>query len=84
MPALVVIAAKAEVIATMTKSVAPNPSQLHTVSTTAKRLGLSTHGVRRAVREGRIASYKVLSRVMISEEEINRILRDGARPRIAV
>ncbi|MBT9331490.1 helix-turn-helix domain-containing protein [Paracidobacterium acidisoli] len=57
---------------------------LLTVTKAARELHLSVWGLRRAIRERRIGSYKVLGRVLVSKQEINRIITEGERPRIAV
>lgn len=54
---------------------------LLTVPKAARELHLSVWGLRRAIRERRVSSYKVLGRVLVSKQEVNRIIAAGARPR---
>ena len=60
----------------------PAMDDLLSVTHAARELHLSVWGLRRAIRDGRIGSYKVLGRVLVHRQEINRILREGARPRV--
>lgn len=46
----------------------------------AERLGVSAWTVRTWIRAGRLSSYKVGRRVLISEEEISDLLSAGYRP----
>ena len=64
------------------QAVVPQLDDLLTVPKAASELHLSVWGLRRAIRERRISSYKVLGRVLVHRQEINRILREGAHPRV--
>ena len=61
----------------------PAMDDLLPVTHAARELRLSVWGLRKAIREQRIGSYKVLGRVLVSKQEINRIIAAGARrPRV--
>jgi excisionase family DNA binding protein len=66
------------------QTVVPQLDDLLTVTHAARELHLSVWGLRKAIREGRIGSYKVLGRVLVHRQEINRVITAGKRPRIAV
>lgn len=53
------------------------------VKIAAQRLGLSVWGLRAMAYQGRIASHKIGSRLMIAESEIDRIIIESERPRVA-
>ncbi len=49
----------------------------------ANRLGLSVWGLRAWVYAGKCASHKIGDRVMLSESEVERIIRESERPALA-
>jgi hypothetical protein len=52
------------------------------VKIAAQRLGLSTWGMREMAYSGRCASHKVCNRLMIAEDEVDRIIASSERPRL--
>ena len=52
------------------------------VSEAGNALGLSKWTVRAWAYSGKIASHKVGARLMVSVEEIERVIRESERPRI--
>jgi hypothetical protein len=53
------------------------------VKVAAQRLGLSVWGVRAMAYQSRISSHKIGARLMIAEDEIDRIISESERPRVA-
>lgn len=64
------------------KPAAVTTRRLVPVKKAAERLGLSVWGVRAMAYSGRIASHKVSTRLMISEDEIERVIAESERPRM--
>lgn len=58
-----------------------NKSILLPIKIAAQTLGLSVWGLRAMAYSGRIASHKLGSRLMVSQAEIDRIIRESERPR---
>lgn len=57
--------------------------RLKPVKIAAIEVGLSVWGLRAMAYSGRIASHKVGNRLMIAQQEIDRIIRESERPRLA-
>lgn len=49
----------------------------------AQRLGVSEFTVRRRVKEGVIRSVRLGRRLLISESEVERVIREGCAPAVA-
>jgi excisionase family DNA binding protein len=56
--------------------------RLLTVQACADQLGLSVWTVRLWAYQGKIASHKLGSRLMVSQSEIDRIISESERPRV--
>ena len=51
-----------------------------TIQETAKRLGLSVDTVRRLVQDGRLRACRLTRRLLISEAELERVVRQATEP----
>ncbi|TCK75876.1 helix-turn-helix domain-containing protein [Acidipila rosea] len=60
-----------------------NQHQFLTVQQGAERLNVSVWTLRSWAYAGRIASHKFGSRLMISRQELDRIIRESERPRLS-
>ena len=49
----------------------------------AQRLGVSEFTVRRRVKEGLVRSVRLGRRLLISESEVDRVIREGCAPAVA-
>ena len=54
---------------------------LHPVKDAARRLGISVWTLRKKAYEGEVASVKIGAKLLIPESEIERLIREGLRPR---
>ncbi len=54
---------------------------LHPVKDAASRLGISVWTLRRKAYQGDIDSIKIGVKLLIPEDEIERLIREGMRPR---
>lgn len=54
------------------------------VAPAAETLGISVWTLRNWCYQGKCASYKIGDRLMLDEEELNRIMDESRRPRIQV
>jgi excisionase family DNA binding protein len=54
---------------------------LHPIKTAAQTLGISVWTLRKKAYEGAIASVKIGVKLLIPESEIERLIREGTRPR---
>ena len=54
---------------------------LHPVKDAARQLGLSIWTLRKRAYEGNVASVKIGAKLLIPESEIERVIREGMRPR---
>ncbi len=52
------------------------------VASAADRLGLSVHTLRNWCYQGRCASHKLGDKLMISSDEVERIIAESERPRL--
>jgi excisionase family DNA binding protein len=57
-------------------------ARLLTVQTCADQLGLSVWTVRLWAYNGKIASHKLGSRLMVSQSEMDRVISESERPRV--
>lgn len=65
----------------MANAQAFSPDHLNSLQTASERLGLSIWTLRAWAAGGRIATIKLGTRVLVAEDEIERIVREGTRPR---
>jgi excisionase family DNA binding protein len=54
---------------------------LHPVKDAARQLGISVWTLRKKAYEGDVASVKIGAKLLIPESEIERLIREGTRPR---
>jgi excisionase family DNA binding protein len=54
---------------------------LQPVKAAARRLGISIWTLRKKAYEGEVASVKIGAKLLIPESEIERMIREGLRPR---
>lgn len=54
---------------------------LHPVKDAATRLGISIWTLRKKAYEGDVASIKIGAKLLIPESEVERLIREGMRPR---
>jgi excisionase family DNA binding protein len=54
---------------------------LHPVKDAARRLGISVWTMRKKAYDGDIASVKIGVKLLIPESELERMIREGMRPR---
>jgi excisionase family DNA binding protein len=57
--------------------------KLHPVKDAARLLGISVWTLRKKAYDGDVASVKIGVKLLIPESEIERLIRDGLRPRRA-
>ena len=56
--------------------------RLLTVQKAAARLGISVWTLRQMAYSGRVSSHKIGTRLLIAEDEVERIIRESERPRL--
>lgn len=56
-------------------------NNLYPVKTAASQLGISVWTLRKKAYDGDIASVKIGAKLLIPESEIDRLIREGMRPR---
>ena len=56
---------------------------LQPVKNAARRLGISVWTLRKRAYEGDVASVKIGAKLLVPESEIERLIREGMRPRRA-
>jgi len=54
---------------------------LHPIKDAARQLGLSIWTLRKKAYQGDVASVKIGAKLLIPESEIERLIREGMRPR---
>jgi excisionase family DNA binding protein len=54
---------------------------LHPVKHAARQLGISVWTLRKKAYEGDVASVKIGAKLLIPESEVERLIREGMRPR---
>ena len=54
---------------------------LHPVKDAARQLGISIWTLRKKAYEGDVASVKIGAKLLIPESEMDRLVREGTRPR---
>ena len=59
------------------------PTQMLSVAIAADALGISIWTLRRWCYDGRCASHKMGTRLLVSAEEVERIQRESERPRLS-
>ena len=57
------------------------PTVIHPIKEAARQLGISVLTARRLAYSGEITSVKIGAKLLIPESEINRLIREGTRPR---
>ena len=57
---------------------------LQPIKDAARTLGISVWTLRKKAYEGRVASVKIGAKLLIPESEIERVIREGMRPRRVV
>lgn len=57
---------------------------LHPVKDAARTLGISVWTLRKKAYDGNVASVKIGAKLLIPESEIERLIREGTRPRRTV
>ena len=56
---------------------------LHPIKVAAERLGISVWTLRKKAYDGNIASVKIGVKLLVPDSEIERLVREGTRPRRA-